>query len=91
MTHTPGPWRVADRFYILLDDDVACEVAKVCDENIDDDMLGQCDADARLIAAAPELLAALKQIEQKSRTGHGDFSVKELCRAAISKAEGRSE
>ena len=61
MTHTPGPWKVADRFYILMDDDVACEVAKVCDENIDDDMVGQCDADARLIAAAPELLRLLRE------------------------------
>ena len=94
MAHTPGPWKVADRFYILMDDDVACEVAKVCDENIDDDMLGQCDADARLIAAAPEMLGFLHQIadecKRRLRKGKdsGDLLTLQLCNAAISKAEG---
>lgn len=60
MGHTPGPWKVADRFYVWTDDDVGCEVAKVCDENLDEDMLGQADADARLIAAAPDMLNALQ-------------------------------
>jgi hypothetical protein len=74
MGHTPGPWKVADRFYILMDDEVACEVAKVCDENLDDDMVHQADADARLIAAAPELLAALKVICDHLLTlDSGDF------------------
>lgn len=90
MTHTPGPWKVADRFYILMDDDVACEVAKVCDENIDDDMVGQCDADARLIAAAPEMLAALKyMVENAEAEGWSGLMISDAV-AAIAKAEGRS-
>ena len=106
MPHTPGPWKVADRFYILMADDVACEVAKVCDENIDDDMLGQCDADARLIAAAPEMLAALRRMREVfEQLADGDWReldatyVDQLiesdgllgCDQAIAKAEGRSE
>ena len=98
MTHTPGPWKVADQFYILMDDDVACEVAKVCDENIDDDMVGQCDADARLIAAAPEILAALRNCRDwlVCITGHANLEdtergYLEAATAAIAKAEGRGE
>ena len=97
MGHTPGPWMVADRFYILMDDDVACEVAKVCEENIDDDCLEQCDADARLIAAAPEMLGFLHQIAEECKRrllkgeDSGDRLTLQLCKAAISKAEGRSE
>lgn len=62
ITHTPGPWKTAidrnGRIYVLMDDDVAAEVCEVCTENLDD--VRQGDADARLIAAAPQLLAALR-------------------------------
>ncbi len=51
----------------------------------------QFEASARLRAAAPELLAGLKQIVRKQETGDGDFSVAELCRTLIAKAEGRSK
>lgn len=102
MGHTPGPWMVADRFYILMDDDVACEVAKVCEENIDDDCLGQCDADARLIAAAPDLLSALKDAyaaldyaQAQVDSDWADRMQLTRCRRrikpVIDKAEGRSE
>ena len=90
MAHTPGPWKVADRFYILMDDDVACEVAKVCDENIDEDSLGQCDADARLIAAAPELLRELKFAVSVLQDNHIARGVAAAL-AAIRSAEGRSD
>jgi hypothetical protein len=44
---------------------------------------------ARLVAAAPEMLAALKLIARKHETGDGDFSVAELCHAMVAKAEGK--
>ena len=106
MGHTPGPWKVVDRLYVWTDDDVGCEVAKVCDENLDDDMLGQADADARLIAAAPELLAALRRMREVfEQLADGDWRhldatyVDQLiesdglhgCDKALAKAEGRSE
>ena len=97
MAHTPGPWKVADRFYVWTDDDVGCEVAKVCDENLDEDMLGQADADARLIAAAPELLEALiaakgtiEYLLANSDNGPAENCI-EIIAAAIANAEGRSE
>ena len=93
---------MADRFYILMDDDVACEVAKVCDENIDDDMLGQCDADARRIAAAPELLAVCQAIANDLslfQFTDGEYRLSEQSanvilqslRDVIAKAEGRTD
>jgi len=107
MGHTPGPWKVVDRLYVWTDDDVGCEVAKVCDENLDDDMVVQADADARLIAAAPELLSQLKMASEfisghnkclSVPSGSGDrkwndycVGLLEDCEAAIAKAEGRSE
>jgi hypothetical protein len=51
----------------------------------------ETSANARLIAAAPELLDGLKQILVKQQTGEGDFSVARLCLALIAKAEGRGE
>lgn len=102
MSHTPGPWKVVDRWYVWTDDDVGCEVAKVCDENLDDDTLVQADADARLIAAAPELLAALKLLRDPGGSGqwpcyctdphyYGGKCENCIATAAIDKAEGRSE
>ena len=57
--HTPGPWHSTQeldegRFYILTED--GSYIANV-------DMAGldpRCESDARLIAAAPDLLAALE-------------------------------
>jgi hypothetical protein len=88
MAHTPGPWKVADRFYILMDDDVACEIAKVCEENLDDDMLGQADADALLIAAAPELLAALKRHIQWQVEPPQGWGIWQDAGDAVARAEG---
>jgi hypothetical protein len=84
MSHTPGPWKVADRFHVWTADKVGCEVAAVCVENLDDDGLGQADADARLIAAAPDLLAACKL----ALTAGDQQYVQFILRAAIAKAEG---
>ena len=67
--HTPGPWKYdGDGFdscsaadcgtegYTVMDDDCfpICQI----DDRIDDD---ECEANARLIAAAPELLDALQK------------------------------
>lgn len=70
--HTPGPWKVADRaydrsssilrpsFYILVGMD--CEDSPtVCSLPCGPSVSDESWANARLIAAAPELLDALKQ------------------------------
>jgi hypothetical protein len=91
MTHTPGPWKVADRFHVWTADKVGCEVAAVCVENLDDDGLGQADADARLIAAAPELLAVLTWCADRWDKYDEDDAPElgQAIRDAIAKAEGR--
>lgn len=63
--HTPGPWmQDEDRPFDILFDDRAGEnvtpiIASVHTDNTDDE---QWQADARLIAAAPDLLAAVKSL-----------------------------
>lgn len=57
--HTPGPWAYdpAELRIYYADGDVEPTVAYV---EYDNSSEAQAEADARLIAAAPELLAALK-------------------------------
>jgi hypothetical protein len=63
-------------------------IAEVCDGVT-------AEADARLIAAAPDLLAALKALvhydEGSSEQGSYGYEVLQRCKDAISKAEGRAE
>jgi hypothetical protein len=87
MTHTPGPWRADhEGGLIVLNGSHAYSIRDICS----DDRGWNAD-DLDLLAAAPELLAALKQIVRKQETGDGDFSVTELCRTLIAKAEGWGE
>ena len=84
-SHTPGPWEVFEShtgIYILD----SAEQAAVC-------RLEWCleaEANARLIAAAPELLALLKRICYKVAVCY-DGGVWREARAAIDKVEGRAE
>jgi len=59
MTHTPGPWHQHTQHpeRIILNGSAGYEVHHAWDEN-----LGPNPADVRLMAAAPELLAALKAL-----------------------------
>ena len=62
--HTPGPWRLSENsdgtITIHATDEGGCRVAEVDTENVDDHSIAL--ADARLIAAAPDLLAALRPL-----------------------------
>jgi hypothetical protein len=95
--HTPGPWDVyagkmknGDR---IINDREGTPVAYAADYNqyAKDD---QVDANARLIAAAPELLAAANAINDKLLRSKSEFvltlaaEIGDLC-YAIRKAEGR--
>ena len=90
MSHTPGPWICSSRklgldegplFYV---DSADCVVAEVCDEH-----------DAQLIAAATEMLEALKNVDEcitvdlRECTAAEGFDTKAL-KAAIAKAEGKN-
>lgn len=101
--HTPGPWRLphfvsedsgCDCGYIFANDDRMGAVASVhfhkreCDDNPPKD---EAKANARLIAAAPDLLEALKAVAALDECeAHFEDAFERLLpqiRAAISKAE----
>ena len=92
--HTPGPWRADLDLDGTLRSAENVPICQICDHN-------QSEANARLIAAAPDMLDALDRID---RIGNG-INVNEdqkltayallmkcgrIARAAIAKAEGRS-
>lgn len=109
MSHTPGPWKVNWLYAKPLDsqdDELAPHhdtterkysiVGTICSATADAEVI------ARLIAAAPELLEALKEAESVVVTAailsyDEDFEayLRSRClpivRAAIAKAEGRTE
>ncbi len=93
-THTPGPWE--------SDESLRSIKVKGRWESIPTWTIWPCDldngvrwiaqhidstADARLIAAAPDLLAALKTIVGSAKRG---FPGNEAALAAIAKAEGKT-
>lgn len=98
--HTPGPWAVLSTF--IGSDATACLVGKVSDETGMDalsDEYAVCVVplandesrpNARLIAAAPDLLAALRGLLEKTvsyQDASGQAAVM-AARSAIAKATG---
>jgi hypothetical protein len=96
MSHTPGPWIVTneDPPRILATDDRATVVAVTTAPRSNPSNM----ADARLIAAAPELLEALKKIVRRAFPVSGSDAmdlrrdlhhIQEIALQAIAKAEGK--
>jgi hypothetical protein len=76
---TPGPWKFGSHSIQGPDDSYVVPLT-----------YGYMTLpNARLIAAAPELLAALKAVRAEWREGYGLNCVEQV-RAAIAKAEGES-
>lgn len=75
--HTPGPWR----YYKCRCGMEGCNQYTISVQG----SVGFVEADARLIAAAPELLEALQDLCDTL----GECGMTEKARAAIAKAEGR--
>lgn len=97
MTHTPGPWAVG--FEGLRGGTYWCVSRSDAAEEIDIHEDDNGEADARLIAAAPDLLAAAKELRATiSKNEPMPFEawnalcdeVIERADAAIAKAEGRA-
>ena len=84
--HTPGPWTASDErrgiFEIIHDGDLLAQVWGVRPAG-DGDL--PAEANARLIAAAPELLEAC----QEALVWADNAGLKGRLAAAIAKAEGR--
>jgi len=83
VSHTPGPWTIAGRETALEVVEARRSRMRVCFLTSD----GPCEANAHLIAAAPDLLAALKAVVAISDRKHDAW---DAAWAAIDKAEGRS-
>lgn len=89
--HTKGPWEIetkGSRHFIDGADQLT--VAYVDRAGVRDRQ--EIEANARLIAAAPELLAALKAIADYVAVmhGHRGGDISQYAIAAINKAEGRA-
>lgn len=82
-THTPGPWSVSCSGNDVENVSGAGVCALYADET--------AEANARLIAAAPDLLAAaeamLRSIDEGPAFGNGEIEIDKL-RVAVAKARG---
>ncbi len=84
MKHTPGPWRISDARstkVVLIDDAKGQAVGELVWADV------RNPADARLIAAAPDLLDALKDLVSVLGPDSGEAEIV-AARAAIEKAGG---
>ena len=84
MKHTPGPWNYDRSGYSLY---VNSGRELVTALSMDGKRLETSEANARLIAAAPDLLALAERIARLPEHGHYLALIDEA-RAAISKATG---
>lgn len=107
--HTPGPWktsrakRPSDGAYdYAIGADFGDQTLAIAEAfgRVDDDIYPDAEANARLIAAAPDMLEVIKQLLKSSdgwdvrqlekRYGPSDFVGILKGRAVIAKAEGKS-
>ncbi len=94
--HTPGPWTSDEHEHDEPYQPIRIRAAgrTLCKIWLDDapvhDFNAEQRANARLIAAAPEMLNALHKAEQQLDYGQFD-AAQDVLRAAIAKAEGRGE
>lgn len=96
--HTPGPWRVENHRFKTTTESrwtvwSGSEAIAWTNGTDDESELAQQEANARLIAAAPELLAACKNMLEWARRVKQINPGPEIVNAinAIAKAEGRGE
>lgn len=101
-THTPGPWIAVESLAIRTTNGSTLAQVRWDDFWDGDDIAArprrddeQAKANARLIAAAPELLEALEGVlrteDSRFRLSDDDWSVfRQLARSAIAKARGAS-
>ncbi len=81
--HTPGPWHVSQWANFVRKADGDWPAWNICELN---DAVGNMAANAHLIAAAPDLLAALESIA--TWTEAREMSPQQIAQSAIAKARG---
>ncbi|MFN7834823.1 MAG: hypothetical protein ACK5NY_03395 [Burkholderiaceae bacterium] len=89
--HTPGPWEIDEPHQVWAESigEYVAITAQIEDhETVPQD---QAEANAKLIAAAPDLLEALKLIVLADRWCPTGSKAEVLARAAIAKAEGKHQ
>lgn len=85
--HTPGPWHVDDDDGTILSEDGSEVFASHCSG--DWHYIAALPADRRLIAAAPDLLAACEAaLQAMDAIDVGTSWISDALRAAIAKAKG---
>jgi len=97
MSHTPGPWHAiidneGDVTYVTADsanDRDICDFYHVSREGSQTYPKENAEANARLVAAAPEMLAALEVIEMTLR-GLGHLNLSDHAADLIKRAKGES-
>lgn len=96
--HTPGPWKVADDKWTLAARPWSGAIAVVADDGSEAPPIlfwstrgGDEVANARLIAAAPELLAALTVVLDEFDRGVSLSTTRAKAQAAIAKATGAAQ
>jgi hypothetical protein len=96
--HTPGPWQLDDESEVHKEGAVIASVKMpddfpCLDEDTDEAaLLAECEANARLIAAAPELLAACQGLVDGCDRWDGPTTEEiEAAVSAIRKAKGGGE
>lgn len=95
MDHTPGPWRVEHGTSCYIYADEAHHIGPICSMRsrldypaMNPKVADTLDANAHLIAAAPDLLYALVQLLDQDDHGECEIWVRNKARAAIRKALG---
>ena len=91
--HTPGDWQLGDFVWHTFEGGGQRLQELTCDSMtlaliVEDDHDAECPANAALIAAAPELLAALEAAVRVLENECPDWGGVKLGRAAIAKATG---
>lgn len=95
-THTPAPWKVCDeeQFHLIWSEKAKGYVASVDIYDSEGALRSNADADAALIAAAPELLQQLtkllEQVQQLNYLGKTEIYLGDAV-AAVDKATGEQE